>query len=65
MGRGHLHGNKGGGVSRGEGGHAWRGEHEWQEKRALQWTVRILLECILIQTVISPALNNSQEASIL
>ena len=34
------------------GGHAWwglcGGGHVWQESQLLQWTVRILLECILV-----------------
>ena len=35
-------------------GHAWQGTcvagggHAWQERMPLQWTVRILLECILV-----------------
>ena len=39
-------------------GHAWCGAcmaegHAWQEKRQLQWAVRILLECILVAIVIA------------
>ena len=35
------------------GGHVWQGGmhsrgHAWQERQSLQWTVRILLKCILI-----------------
>ena len=58
-GRGHvwqrgMHGRGRGVPSR---GHAWQGDMcdgregggaSWQEKRSLQWVVRILLECILI-----------------
>ena len=39
---------------RGERGHAWQreacvaGGHAWQERRPLQRSVRILLECILV-----------------
>ena len=29
-------------------GHAWQGGHVWQERQPLQQTVRILLECILV-----------------
>ena len=29
--------------------------HAWQEKRQLQWTVRILLECILVNYKNGPA----------
>ena len=29
-------------------GHAWQWGHAWQERRPLQRTVRILLECILV-----------------
>ena len=47
----------------GGGGHAWQGGsvcgreacmaegHAWQERRPLQQTVRILLECILVRNV--------------
>ena len=36
-------------------GHVWQGAcmaggHAWQERWPLQWTVRILLECILLVT---------------
>ena len=41
-------------VHRGEGC-AWQGGmhwgHAWQERQPLQWTVRILLECILVQCI--------------
>ena len=33
------------------GGHAWQGGRAWQEKRPLQWAVRILLTCILVVLV--------------
>ena len=45
------------GGMHGEGGHVWQrgrawrkggGERAWQERRPLQWAVRILLECILV-----------------
>ena len=42
-GRGGMHG---GGACMGE--HSWVGGGAWQEKRQLQWAVRILLECILV-----------------
>ena len=49
-GRGGMHG----------GGHAWEGIHgggrgggAWQEKRQLQWAVRILLKCILVSHFVS------------
>ena len=29
-------------------GHAWRGGQAWQERWPLQWTICILLECILV-----------------
>ena len=39
-------------------GHAWQGgtcvaggRHAWQERWQLLWTVRILLECILVEAV--------------
>ena len=53
---------KGGGMC-GEGGHAWpggmcgRGERAWQERRPLQRTVRILLECILVTTCLKTCLK--------
>ena len=37
-----------GGVCGRRGMHGGGGGHEWQERRSLQWTVRILLECILV-----------------
>ena len=30
------------------GGHVWQGGRAWQERRPLQRTVSILLECILV-----------------
>ena len=44
---GGMHGMWSGGHMVG-GGHAWWG-HTWQERRPLQQTVRILLECILVE----------------
>ena len=36
-------------------GHVWQGAcgrgHAWQERWSLQWTVRILLECILVENL--------------
>ena len=37
-----------GGAFVARGGHSWQGEHAWQERRPLQQTVCILLECILV-----------------
>ena len=42
--KGTMHGE--GGC--GKGGHVLPGGCEWQERRPLQWVVRILLECILV-----------------
>ena len=42
---GDMHGGYIGGMC--GGGCAWQG-HAWQERQPLQWTVRILLECILV-----------------
>ena len=40
------------------GGHAWQGGGcAWQERRPLQLTVRILLECILVVTVFLPSVT--------
>ena len=41
--RGHV-----GGVHGGGGGACVAGGHAWQERRPLQRTVRILLECLLV-----------------
>ena len=42
---------KGGGVHGKGGGKHGRGR-VWQERRPLQWTLRILLECILLVTCV-------------
>ena len=44
---GGMHGKGGCGVGVLSKGYAWWG-HTWQERWSLQWTVRILLECILV-----------------
>ena len=36
------------GGMHGGGGHAWQGGYAWRERRSLQWTLRILLECVLV-----------------
>ena len=47
-----------------EGGHVWQGGHAWQwacvagrrayqEKWQVQWAVRILLECILVNIAVN------------
>ena len=54
-GRGHAwQGGMHDGVMRGGGMHG--GGRAWQEKRPLQWTVRILLECILVETIFAQTL---------
>ena len=51
QGKGSMHGKKWACVAKGgmhDRGNAWQGGLVWQERRPLQRTVRILLECILV-----------------
>ena len=53
-------GVKGGGACMAGVGHMWQGrrawwwEHAWQERQPLQRTVRMLLECILVDDGYGP-----------